>query len=412
MLVVVCIYLRGFMEKSVKHQIERIARNAKKAKEGLVKQIKAHKEANGTMQLERYFSKTQLYKLPHLSKGIVEKEYEDMVKEGHVFKKNDNGIGFQISVDEVLEIYNRRNIPTFKERKKCPVVAAIANLKGGVTKSVSTVSLAHGLRTHPSLICEDLKILVIDLDPQSTATLLLSFEKSIGEVEDTAVQTMLHDVSKEDLINECIISSAIDGVDVLPANIGDAFIAADWESYCGDQLPKLNPYEVLYKTVIEKLGDTYTHYLIDNGPHLDAFLENTLQCVDALLVPLPPSNVDLHASCNFLERMPLMFETLEEKGVEVRLKSLIGFMTKFNDKDEDNLDARTMAKDMFGGSLLDVNIIDSKAFEVSAETFDSVISVSRKNYDGDKRTLKRIQDNVLSFSRSVFDHLKHISEDK
>ncbi|MDG1751926.1 MAG: ParA family protein [Thalassotalea sp.] len=400
------------MEKSVRRQIERISRNAKKTKEALVKQIKADKEANGTMRLERNFSKTQLYKLPHLSKGIVEKETEDMMKEGHVFRKNENGIGYCISLDEVLTIYKRRNIPTFRERKEDPIIAAIANLKGGVTKSVSTVSLAHGLRTHPSLICEDLRILVIDLDPQGTATLLLSFEKSVGEVEDTAVQTMLHNLSKKELMEECVIASAVDGVDVLPANIGDAFIASEWEKFCNEDLPNINPYEVLYKTIIEKLKDEYDFIFIDNGPHLDAFLENTLQCVDAMLVPLPPSNVDLHASCNFLERIPLMYDAIKEKGVEARLQTLVGFMTKFDAKDEDDLDARTMAKDMLGGNLLDVNIVDSKAFEVSAETFDSVISVSRKNYDGDKKTLKRIQDNVLSFSRSVFDHLKHLSEDK
>jgi chromosome partitioning protein len=400
------------MERSVRRQIDRIARNAKKTKEELVKQIKSEKEANGTMRLERHFSKSQLHKLPHLSKGIVEKETEDMEKEGHVFQKNDNGIGYQISLEEVLSIYKRRNIPTFRERKADPIVAAIANLKGGVTKSVSSVSLAHGLRTHPSLICEDLRILVIDLDPQGTATLLLSFEKSVGEVEDTAVQTMLHNLPKEELMEECIIGSAIEGVDVLPANIGDAFIASEWTKFCKEDLPDMNPYEVLFETIISKVQDEYDFIFIDNGPHLDAFLENTLQCVDALLVPLPPSNVDLHASCNFLERIPLLYESIEEKGVDVRLQSLIGFMTKFDDKDQDDLDARTMAKDMLGGSLLDVNIVDSKAFEVSAETFDSVISVSRKNYDGDKRTLKRIQENVLSFSRSVFDHLKHLSEDK
>ncbi len=400
------------MDNSVKRKIDSIARHAKKTKESLVKHIKADKEANGTMCLERYFSKTQLYKLPHLSKGIVEKETEDMVKEGHVFNKNENGIGYRISLDEVLTIYKRRGIPTFRERKRDSVIATIANLKGGVTKSVSTVSLAHGLRTHPSLICEDLRVLVIDLDPQGTATLLLSFLKSVGEVEDTAVQTMLHNLSKEELMEECVIGSAVEGVDVLPANIGDAFIASQWEKFCKEDLPDMNPYEVLNNTIIAKLKDEYDVILIDNGPHLDAFLENTLQCVDTLLVPLPPSNVDLHASCNFLERIPSMYDDIKAKGAEVKLQSVVGFMTKFDDKDEDDLDARTMAKDMLGGSLLDVNVVESKAFEVAAETFDSVISVSRKNYDGDKRTLKRVQDNVYSFARSVYDHIKHLSEDK
>ncbi|WP_263452916.1 ParA family protein [Escherichia coli] len=49
----------------------------------------------------------------------------------------------------------------------------VANLKGGVSKIVTTVTLAHALRVHPDLLRHDLRILVIDLDPQASSTMFL-----------------------------------------------------------------------------------------------------------------------------------------------------------------------------------------------------------------------------------------------
>lgn len=398
------------MDKQAQSDINKIARRAKSTLKKLIAQIKSEKQANGTMKLEMTYSKSELYKFPNLSKGIVEKEFADMEAEGHVFGKNSNGIGYKISRDEVLKIYQRRGIKTFRKRKTQPVIATVANLKGGVTKSVSSVSIAHALRTHDSLICEDLRVLVIDLDPQGTATLLLSFDKSIGEVENTAVQAMIDNkLTESEIMTEFVVGSAIDGVDVLPANIGDAFIASDWDAICKEDLPGVHPYQVLQDVIIEKIKGNYDFILIDNGPHLDAFLENTLQVSDALLIPIPPSNVDLHSTCKFLERLPDLYHDLESKGVNTKLKKTVGFMTKFSGTDKEE-DARSKAKDIFGGDLLDLSLISSKSFETSAETFDTVISVSRKNYEGDKRTLSKVQANVLGVARSIFDKLKNIHE--
>ncbi|HIF9512242.1 TPA: hypothetical protein ACX6SS_000541 [Photobacterium damselae] len=49
-------------------------------------------------------------------------------------------------------------------------LAALRNMRSP-SKTVSTVSLAHVLHTHPALIKEGLRILVIDLDPQASATM-------------------------------------------------------------------------------------------------------------------------------------------------------------------------------------------------------------------------------------------------
>ncbi|ELJ7695848.1 ParA family protein, partial [Escherichia coli] len=116
-----------------------------------------------------------------------------------------------------------------------------------------TVSLAHAMRAHPHLLMEDLRILVIDLDPQSSATMFLSHKHSIGIVNATSAQAMLQNVSREELLEEFIVPSVVPGVDVMPASIDDAFIASDWRELCNEHLPGQNIHAVLKENVIDKL---------------------------------------------------------------------------------------------------------------------------------------------------------------
>lgn len=83
---------------------------------------------------------------------------------------------------------------------------------------------------------------MIDLDPQSSATMFLDHRQSIGSIETTAAQAMLQNVTREELLNEFVLPSVVQGVDVIPASIEDAFIASQWEILCAEYLPEQNFY--------------------------------------------------------------------------------------------------------------------------------------------------------------------------
>ncbi|SUQ37691.1 putative partitioning protein A [Yersinia ruckeri] len=86
-------------------------------------------------------------------------------------------IKYAMSLQNIIDIYHHRGVPKYRDRHDEGFTIFVGNLKGGVSKTVSSVSLAHGLRAHPHLLYEDLRILVIDLDPQSSATM---FSKSLS----------------------------------------------------------------------------------------------------------------------------------------------------------------------------------------------------------------------------------------
>ncbi|MDT8486038.1 ParA family protein, partial [Escherichia coli] len=136
--------------------------------------------------------------------------------------------------------YAHRKIPKYRDIHKSPYVIFVVNLKGGVSKTVSTVTLAHALRVHQDLLRHDLRILVIDLDPQASSTMFLDHTHSIGSILETAAQAMLNDLDAETLRKEVIRPTIVPGVDVIPASIDDGFVASQWKELVEEHLPGQN----------------------------------------------------------------------------------------------------------------------------------------------------------------------------
>ncbi|MEG2267128.1 MAG: ParA family protein, partial [Acinetobacter sp.] len=281
------------------------------------------------------------------------------------------------------------------------------NLKGGVSKTVSTVSLAHALRTHPHLIYEDLRILVIDLDPQSSATMFLNHAQSIGSVETTAAQAMLQNVSRKELLEEFILPSVVQGVDVIAASIEDAFIASRWEELCFEHLPGQNIYTVLKDNIISKLNKDYDFIFVDSGPHLDAFLSNAIAASNILMTPVPPAQVDFHSTLKYLTRLPELIEMIEKTGATTSLMGNIGFMSKLVNKTDHKL-CHSLAKEIFGGDMLDVALPRLDGFERCGESFDTVISANPATYVGSSEALKNAKSAAEDFAKAVFDRIEFI----
>lgn len=371
--------------------------------------IKSQREEFKQDQFYLVFSKASVSKLPGLTRAIVDKAMSEMEANGYVFAKRPAGSTekYALTIENIVDIYAHRKILKYRDRFSKAFVVFVTNLKGGVSKTVSTVSLAHSLRTHPHLIKEDLRILVIDLDPQSSATMFLNHESSIGSVDNTAAQAMLQNFSTEELLDDFVVPSIINGVDVMPASIEDAFIASKWSELCNEHLPQLNRYEVLRENVILKLQSHYDFIFVDSGPHLDAFLMNSLTASDVLMTPIPPAQVDFHSTLKYLTRLPELEFLLSQEGAKVDIKGNIGFMSKLANKTDHKL-CLSLAKDVFGRNMLDATLPRLDGFERCGESFDTVISANPATYVGSSEALKKAKDAAEEFARAVFDRIELI----
>lgn len=145
-------------------------------------------------------------------------------------------------------------------------IIAIANQKGGVGKTTTTVNLAA------SLGVLEKKVLIIDADPQANATSGLGIE--VDEVELGTYQLLEHTKSA----GETIISTSSPNVDLIPSHID--LVAIEIELVDKDDR------EYMLKKAVAGLSDRYDYILIDCAPSLGLLTLNALTAADAVIIPI------------------------------------------------------------------------------------------------------------------------------
>ncbi len=385
-----------------------IAQKANAILSAMNQNVQNYKDEFGTSSFHLKLSKKATESLPLLSRNAVEKAMEELEATGYSFKRKPNGNLDFFSIEDVIAIYEQRGVPKYREVYEA-VIIYINNLKGGAGKSSACVNLAHALRTDKSLLRHDLRILVVDLDPQASATMFLNSSLAIGGQDKTTAKVMFSpDLSREDLLNDYIFETDVPGVHVMPAAIDDGFVTSTWVDECESKLGGQEPHSLLQENVIDKIFKDYDYIMVDTGPHLDFFLLNSLVAADVLLTPLPPVTVDFHSSLKYLSQLRVLMGYLEKQGIDINNKEIIAFMNKFSSHVIQHQESLASAKVCLNEKMLDVHIPDKSGFQRCGVSFDTVISVDPNLYEGDKKALKSAQDSIYEFARSIFSRLELI----
>ena len=149
-------------------------------------------------------------------------------------------------------------------------VIAIANQKGGVGKTTTTINLAAYLAEMNK------KILVVDSDPQGNTTTGLGIDKN--NVNGTFYDVLTNNMA----FNDAVESTNFDEfqIDVLPTDI----------QLSGAEIELINfdRREYILKNIVDdnNLRDKYDYILIDCPPSLNILTLNAMTCANSVLIPL------------------------------------------------------------------------------------------------------------------------------
>ena len=143
-------------------------------------------------------------------------------------------------------------------------IIAVANQKGGVGKTTTSVNLSACLGVLEK------KILLIDADPQANAT--SSF--GINDIENGTYHCLEH---QKNAI-ECIQKSSSPNVDVMPAHLD--LVAAELELVDKDSR------EFMLKNALQEVKKNYDYIIIDCAPSLGLITINALTAADSVIVPI------------------------------------------------------------------------------------------------------------------------------
>ena len=167
---------------------------------------------------------------------------------------------------------------------------AIANQKGGVGKTTTSINLSAALAEKGK------KVLVIDADPQGNTTSGFGIEKN--EVDNTIYELLLGECS----VNDCIIKDVVDGVSIIPSNVNLAAVEIE--------LLDADKKEFVLKKEIDWVKDSFDYIIIDCPPSLSMLTINAMTTADSILVPIQCEYYALEGLSQLIHTVNLVKERL------------------------------------------------------------------------------------------------------
>ena len=165
-------------------------------------------------------------------------------------------------------------------------IIALANQKGGVGKTTTTINLAASLATLEK------SVLVIDADPQANASSGLGVD--IKEVDCSIYECIIDHAD----VRDAIYTTDINGLDIIPSHIN--LVGAEIEML---NLPNR---ENVIKNMLATIRDEYDFILIDCSPSLGLITVNALTAADSVVIPVQCEHFALEGISKLLNTIKII----------------------------------------------------------------------------------------------------------
>ncbi|HLR55936.1 MAG TPA: AAA family ATPase [Actinomycetales bacterium] len=234
-------------------------------------------------------------------------------------------------------------------------VIAMCNQKGGVGKTTTTINLGASFAEYGR------KVLIVDFDPQGSATVGLGIQ---AHDLDQTVYNLL--IERDADLHETIMSTSIDNLDIVPANID--LSAAEV------QLVSEVARETVLARALRPALDDYDVILIDCQPSLGLLTVNALTAAHGVLVPLECEFFALRGAALLVETIEKVRDRLNPK---LQMDGVLG--TMYDPRTLHSKEVLTRLVEAFGDDVLHTVIARTVKFPDSSVASEPIISYAPKH---------------------------------
>ncbi|MBJ6371975.1 ParA family protein [Sedimentitalea arenosa] len=235
-----------------------------------------------------------------------------------------------------------------------PQIIAVANQKGGVGKTTTSINLAAAMAE------EGLRVLVVDLDPQGNASTGLGIDRTDRNL--TTYELLVDDVSLADVIQP----TQTDGLSIIPATVD--LSSADIELLSNEKRSFLL-YDALHRDEIAGFGFNYV--LIDCPPSLNLLTVNAMVAADSVLVPLQS---EFFALEGLSQLMLSVREVRQTANPDLRIEGIV--LTMYDKRNNLSLQVEQDARENLGELVFEtliprnVRVSEAPSFAMPVLSYD------------------------------------------
>lgn len=279
-------------------------------------------------------------------------------------------------------VFRARQIKGWLRRRKYPMahVISLINLKGGVAKTTTTVALAETLASQFGK-----RVLVIDLDPQTNATVMLIGEKRWRMLNEkgftlaTLFKDALEDPENKTFNLDKTLQKAVSDVqgaekiDLLPSSLDLIDVQDKLASAPTGQFYSVTPIDLLRLAVKAKLED-YDLVLVDCPPNLGIITLNGLRISEGYIIPTVPDFLSTYGIPQIIKRVGNFSREIAEKITPIGI-----VITKYQGNSTTHMN---VSKDLRGKN-------DPPVFDTVIRQADQFAAAAEFQTGSGRRTLKQ-----------------------